>query len=203
MFSKVPTGHRFVAASLGAAALLAVVAPVNSEAVVVACAPRSTSAAFSRWGDNNLYFPVTNAGFETSGGWSITGSGQYMSENEPWNITAGSRSMSLYNGSTTEVSATAFCADQYEDSIRFAYKRPATTGAYLQVKLWVVGASGFQTVYHNLPSGPAGWVLSPRIPLPDLRGALTTQNVTLSFLPQGTPASWRIDSVMVDPWRPR
>jgi hypothetical protein len=188
-------------AGLGLAALpLGVALPAQA---LDACTIRTLSQPFTAWGDTNNYFPVTSGTFETgTTGWTIGSGVTRAPENEPWRVAGGSSSLKIPAGSSASTSEMCLTAD--EDSTRFFYKAPGS-GQSLQVTI-----KATNTVQHityvtsfTLQTGSfAGWQLTPRIPLPDVRGTTGTENVVITLAPNGT-APWLIDDVFVDPSRTR
>jgi hypothetical protein len=198
MWSRVA---RALVAGLGLAALPIVVS-VPAQAVE-ACTTRNLSQPFVNWGDSNNYFPVTSGTFETgTTGWTIGSGVTRAPENEPWRVAGGSSSLKIPAGSSASTAEMCLTAD--EDSTRFFYKAPGS-GQSLQVTI-----KATNTVQHityvtsfTLQTGSfAGWQLTPRIPLPDVRGTTGTENVVITLAPNGT-APWLIDDVFVDPSRTR
>jgi hypothetical protein len=188
-------------AGLGLAGLpLGVALPAQA---VEACTTRTLSQPFTAWDDTNNYFPVTSGTFESgTSGWSIGPGVSTVAENEPWKVAGGSSSLRIPAGSSA--STAEMCLTAEEDSVRFFYKSPGS-GQYLQVTI-----KATNTVQHNtyitsftLKTGLfAGWQLTPRIPLPDVRGTTGTENVVITLAANGS-AAWQIDDVFVDPSRTR
>jgi hypothetical protein len=185
-------------AGLGLAAVpMAVGAPAQA---VDACTTRTVSQPFTNWSDSNYYFPVTSGTFESgSSGWTIGSGAGSVNENEPWNVAGdGARSLRIPAGSS--VSTPEMCLTADEDSTRFFYKSPGS-GAALGVTI-----KATNTISHSLASVSftittgtfAGWQVSPRIALPNVRGVQGMENVVITLTAQGA-GSWQIDDAFVDP----
>jgi hypothetical protein len=188
-------------AGLGLAALpLGVALPAQA---LEACTSRTLSQPFTLWGDTNNYFPVTSGTFESgTSGWSIGSGVSRVAENEPWRVAGGSSSLKIPAGSSA--STAEMCLTAEEDSARFFYKSPGS-GQFLQVTIKATNTVQhitYMTSFTLQTGGLTGWQLSPRIPLPDVRGTTGTENVVITLAPNGT-APWQIDDVFVDPSRTR
>jgi hypothetical protein len=186
-------------AGLGLAALpVAVAVPAQA---VDACTTRTLSQPFKAWGDSNNYFPVTSGTFESgSSGWSLGSGVSRVAENEPWKV-AGSGANSLRIPAGISASTPEMCLTADEDSTRFFYKSPGG-GLGIQVTIKATNSIShtIATVSFTLTTGTlAGWQVSPRIALPDVRGTQGTENVVITLTPQGGGGAWQIDDVFVDP----
>jgi hypothetical protein len=184
--------------ALGFAAVpLAVAAPAQA---LEACTTRTLSQPFTAWGDSNYYFPVTSGTFETgTTAWTLGSGVARVAGNEPWYAAGGgSYSLQVPVGSSASTPTTCLTAD--EDSVRFFYKAPAAA-ASLQVTITATSTNtnSVAMVSFTLKSPAAGWQVSPRISLPDVRGTAGTENVTIKLAASG--GAWQIDDVLVDPSR--
>jgi hypothetical protein len=191
----------FLIAGLGMAALpLGIAVPAYA---LDACTTRTLSQPFKQWGDSNDYFLVSSGTFESgTSGWSIGSGVSRVAENEPWKV-AGSGGNSLKLAAGSSVSTPEMCLTAVEDSTRFFYKSPGN-GSGLQVTVKATNPTGsrISMVSFTLPGGSAaGWQVSPRIALPDVRGISGTENVVITLAAQGGGGAWQIDDVFVDPSR--
>jgi hypothetical protein len=181
-----------------------VAAPNAQAATSVPCTTRAIHTSLKALGDDNSYFSVTGGTFEHgTPGWSLYGAGLTVG-NEPWKVLddVNTTSLQLYPGGAA--SAPAMCVSTAEDSMRFFYRAPGVANSTLMVSVHVMSGFGYYTydgTYQLISGGKAGWALSPRIPLPDIRDGSGQQVVTISFGQQGMPALWQLDDVQVDPWR--
>jgi hypothetical protein len=190
---------RIVISGLGLTALpMAIALPAHA---VDACTTRTLSQPFKTWGDTNNYFPVTSGTFESgTSGWTVGSGVSRTAENEPWKVAGGSNSLRIPGG--VSASTPVMCLTADEDSTRFFYKSP---GAYANL-LVTIKATNTITNSVALLSFPlttgtaAGWQVSPRISLPDVRGVQGYENLQITLTPQGSGA-WQIDDVFVDPSR--
>ncbi|HRC08234.1 MAG TPA: hypothetical protein PLV41_08460, partial [Miltoncostaeales bacterium] len=168
----------------------------------VPCQSRTTTTPFKAWNDTNRYFVAPNGSFEAgTANWFLGGSASVVAENEPWKINGSlhARSMRLPSGASARVEK--FCVNSDEDSIRFFFKRPSTVGAGLRVAIRVTSGVNVATNDYTVGGGTAGWGVSERIMLPDIRDASGQQWVEITFFPTNTAATWQIDDLMIDPWR--
>lgn len=171
------------------------------------CGTRSTSKAFAAWGDNNDYFVVPNATFESgTGGWSFyagNGSPSVVADQAPWKINGASHSRALNLPAYSTAQAPNMCIASNEEWMRLFYKDPGVGGSQLLVKIEAWSSAGRMAQEYRINAGGAGWKVSPQIPMPNKRDANGDQNVTITITPVGTAATWRVDDVMVDPWKSR
>jgi hypothetical protein len=172
------------------------------------CTSRDTSAAFSRWLDPAQYFLASNGGFEQdSKDWDLSDGAAVVSGNESYQIAgpADSHSLVLSNGSTAE-SRTA-CITQGVPTVRVFVKAPPVLGATLRIDATVrnptTGVS-LRTSYLVLGGlAPSGWAPTPEIVLANVVGGVLPEDLTLRFTAGGTPATWGVDDVYVDPYKQR
>ena len=84
---------------------------------------------------------------------------------------------------------------------------PRVVGAVLRIDATVRNpTTGLSLTTQYLVAGgvaPAGWAPTPEIPIANLVGGILPENLTLRFTAQGTPATWGIDDVYVDPYKQR
>ncbi len=173
----------------------------TADAVTVDCGQRTTSQAFSRWGDTNQYFPVVGGTFENGAtSWVLSGTAMTVLGGETWNV-LGSNWKSLWVPSLGTATSPTTCVASNEDSMRFFYKSPGIRGSTLHVSIRVTSGVNVATNDYDIDGAALGWQPSPRIMLPDIRDASGRQYVTITFSQRNLPAAWNIDDVMVDPWR--
>jgi hypothetical protein len=196
-------------AVLGGLAVLAplaalVVAPATtaSAATVLPCTTRATTTPFTPWGDSNAYFTLPGATFESgTSGWSLAGGARVTSGNEPWKVVSGPNVSSLSLPAGASASAPSMCIATAEDSMRLFYRAPGISTAYLRVTIHVTSGVNVADNTYSIGGGTAGWALSERIMVPDIRDRSGQQTVTIKFDQVGTKAAWQIDDVEIDPWR--
>jgi hypothetical protein len=193
---------RVLITALGLAALpVGIGAPAHA---LDACTTRTLSQPFTAWSDSNNYFPVTSGTFESgTSGWSIGSGVSTVNENEPWKVT-GTGAYSLRIPSGSAVSTPEMCLTADEDSTRFFYKSPGgATGLGVTIKATNSISHSLALTSFTIKTGTsAGWQVSPRISLPDVRGTQGTENVVITLTAQGGGV-WQIDDFFVDPSRTR
>jgi hypothetical protein len=171
-----------------------------AEAATVACTTRTTTTAFSAWGDTNPYFLVPDGAFETTpASWS-TRSASKVAGNEPWKVAGSAHASSLKLGQGAMAATAQFCVASAEDALRLFVKAPGVAGTQLHVHIDVVSGVNRATNDYDISGSTSGWAPTQRIMLPDIRDSSGKQNVTITFTVVGT-ATWYIDDVMIDPWR--
>lgn len=187
------------AAVVGAASIG--VSPAQAD---IACGAHTVKQPFIGWGDSNKYFIAANGGFEGgSANWLFSGGASVVSENEPWRINGSTHTKSVRIPSGASVVTEKFCVNSDEDSLRFFAKRPGVGGAGMQVFVRVTSGANVATNEITLDGSQAGWTLSDRMMLPDIRDASGQQWVQITFTPRNVAATWNVDDVMIDPWRTR
>jgi hypothetical protein len=190
-------------ASSASAGLLSTVA-----GVLPSCSARPTSTPFAPWGDQSSYFLMPGGGFESGApGWTLAGS-NVVSGNESFFVNAKTDTHSLAIPTGARGVSPTVCVSMGQNTIRLFVKNPGVAGSVLHVQAFVqnpltglvlsTGADITGT------AGPTVWAPSKPILIPNLLGGvLGTQNLTLMFTTTGTPATWNIDDVYVDPFKSR
>jgi hypothetical protein len=170
------------------------------------CTSRDTTAAFSRWNDPSQYFLASNGGFEQgSTDWSLSAGATVVTGNEPYQVDGptDSHSLSLAPGATAE-SRTA-CIATGEPTVRLFVDTPRVLGAILVVDAAVRNpTTGLSLHTQYLVVGglsPGGWAPTLPIVIPNLVGGLLPEELTLRFTTAGTPATWAVDDVYIDPFK--
>ena len=172
------------------------------------CTSRDTSAAFSRWLDPAQYFLAANGGFEQgSNEWNLSAGAAVVSGNESYQVSGptDSHSLVLSTGATAE--ARTACVTLGEPTVRLFVKAPRVLGATLRIDATVRNPTTgltLQTSYLVLGGlAPSGWAPTPEIVIANLVGGVLPEDLTLRFTAQGTPATWGVDDVYVDPYKQR
>ncbi len=118
---------------------------------------------------------------------------------------SGSRSLRIPYGATAR--SRTICVGRGEEGVRLVVEHPRVRGAILHVQ--VIGRTipdnGTETVLAfdvNADANANGWRPSPRMTLGAVFGRSGQQTLTFRFSTRGTPATWRIDDVYVDPFKP-
>lgn len=194
------------AAALALAALGAVSTPALAYGPTVACVARPEAQVFAPWGDTNGYFLLPNGDFENgSSEWALSGGAVVIAENEPYHVggTAGSSSLQLPPGSAAE--SRTVCVSTGQDAVRLFVRNPHVSGAILHVDAIArnptTGALGYMSfdVNGDVPSDL--WSPTTQLGLPRIFNAAGVEELTLYFTLRGTPATWGIDDVYVDPFK--
>jgi len=196
---------------LAAAALAVTAIGVGASAAMaygtpLACASRSEAPVFSPWGDMATYFLISNGNFESgSANWALSGGAAVVTGNEPYRVGGASDSHSLRLPPGASAESRTLCVSVGEDGIRLFVKNPHVSGAILHVDATVqnpvTGAYGYSAfdVNGDVPSAP--WAPTMRLNVPKLFGGNGTENLTIRFTLRGTPATWAVDDVYVDPFK--
>jgi hypothetical protein len=196
--------------ALGAAALVAGMLGINAGNVMafgtaVPCGTRAEAPVFATWGDTFSYFRVPNGGFESgTTDWLLTGGAGVVTGNEPNHVGGALDAKSLWIPAGATAESRTICVSKGEDSIRLFVKNGHVAGSILHVEAVVRSVTGqtAQTAFDvNGDAAPTGWAPTMRLGIPNLLGGTGTQSLTLIFSTRGTPATWSIDDLYVDPFK--
>ena len=179
------------------------VVPGAAAAVADPCAARSTTTAFSAWGDYNDYFLINNGDFESgTRNWSTINRVYSVWDNEPWRVNGWSDRRAARLEPESTLTSVTFCVAEREDNLRFFVRHPPVSGAKLVVQVSVSDETTTTAKTYEIASQWwSGWTPSEPMGFPNLRNAQGEQLVTISFRATGTRANWSIDDVMVDPFK--
>ena len=194
---------------LGVAIIAALALSSTARASLIGTGPASycdttASQKFSRWGDSSYYASLLNDGFESYGGWTLSGGARVVSGNEPFYVngnTADRHSLLLPAGSSAYSGTVCFALGDWH--LRLMMKRLSATGG-LRVQVIVPSLVGILTVLDGgTVSGTSTWAPSPRLELllSNVISLLGTRAVAFRFTPVGVGASYQIDDVYLDPWK--
>jgi hypothetical protein len=176
---------------------------------VAPCTTRSETTPFARWGDDADYFLVPNGDFANgSTDWNLSGGASVVNGGEPYGVVPGD-SHSVVMPAGSQAVSESVCLSMGDENVRLFVNNPGVPGAILRVQAQVQNpltgltlGTGFDVNASTLPSG---WGPSPILAIPNLLGGILdgvlTQDLTLTFTTQGTPATWNIDDVFVDPFK--
>lgn len=185
-----------------AAAPIVVAQP--GQAATPACTTRTTTTPFTAWGDTNAYFTVPDGSFESGvSTWRTSRGVTTVAGNEPWKVLGKGHGTSLRIPGGGSATTQSMCIATAEDSLRFFYQSPGVSGSQLHVSIYVTSGVNVATNDYDINGSRAGWAVSDRIMLPDIRDASGRQTVTITFSPRQTAATWQIDDVEIDPWKTR
>jgi hypothetical protein len=190
---------------LGAQAASAATAQTS----VASCTAHSDMTPFAEWGDDSDYFLVPNGDFAQGGtDWDLTGGASVVDSGEPFGAVAGdSHSVAIPSGA--QAVSEPQCLAIGEEDVRMFVDNPGVAGSVLhvvaQVRNPLTGLTFESSFDLDSDSMPTGWGPSPTLYIPNLLGGLLdgilTQDLTLAFTSHGTPATWNIDDVFVDPFK--
>ena len=173
------------------------------------CTTRQESTPFAKWNDAHSYFLMPNGGFEAGAtSWALSGGAAVVSGNESSFANRAGDSHSLNIPMGARATSQTICVGRAETSFRLFVKSPNVTTAKLHVEVDVqdpqtgrVVQTGFNV---NASALGSGWSPTIRMNTPNPGNAGTgTQNLTLVFSATGSPGTWSIDDVFVDPFRLR
>jgi hypothetical protein len=182
-----------------AGALAVVVGPTTTAQAADECTTRTTTKAFSAFGDTNEYFPIGGGTFESGSlsNFTVTGGVSVAGENEAWKVLGSSHAKAAALPPGATLTAT-FCVQVGEDSMRLFAKSPGSGGG-LSIKATVSTSYGSASAGTSM-SGGSGWSPTARIPLKNVSGPDGKQYVTLLITNTGS-GTWLVDDILVDPWR--
>jgi hypothetical protein len=170
------------------------------------CETRVMTQAFKQWGDLNNYFLVSGGTFEDNLflNWDIKpGATVVAGEQSPWKVNGSKHTKGMRIGYGSKVETLDICVMVDEETIRFFYRSPGVRGAQMRVDVEADSDLGKSTGFWIADGSKAGWMVSPAIGIPNVRGEDGRQEIDITFTPIGARATWSIDDVMIDPWRTR
>lgn len=185
------------------AGLVSVAAPA-AQAGKSNCGAKTTTAAFTLWGDTAQYFLAAGGGFEPKeAAWTLKGGAKVVAGNEPWNLFgAGSFSLSLPSGATA--TSPEFCVSSGEDIFRMLVNVPGVHGSLLRVDVTATNkASGVTNTGTLWFDGGVmhGWAATVPLPVPTAYDPNNHETVVIKISSLGTAATFGIDDVAVDPYK--
>jgi hypothetical protein len=189
------------AVGFGAAAVSASPA---SAALLDRCPDRQTSVPFAPWGDDASYAPIAGGSFESGGaGWDLSGAA-IVTDNESAYVNSPTDTQSLALTGDARVSSPGTCVDLGEDTVRlFVKSTGADSTLHIQASVEDPLTGLVLSAGYDIDGGGTGdWAPTEQIVIPNLLGGvLFTGRLTLVFTTRGTPATWNIDDVYVDPFK--
>jgi hypothetical protein len=196
---------RFLAAAVVAIAALGVTA---SSALAygspLPCGSRAEAPVFAPWGDTANYFLISNGGFESgSTDWSLSSGASVVYGNEPWRVRSSADRRSLQLGPGSWAESRTMCIGFGESGLRMFVKGVSASGAILHVDAIVQNSSNgwIATAAFDVNGGATAWAPSIRIEIPRLFNGSGQELLTLRFTERGTPATWLVDDVYLDPFK--
>lgn len=179
-----------------------------SEQSLLGCGDIATHP-FARWLDVLPYTLAPDGGFERGAeGWALSGGARVVAGNEPFGLSAGSRS--LYLPERSSATSPPMCVGLLLPIVRFAASGGEFLGL-LKVEVLYTNVFGGRSSIELLPGAlPTGSRWAPTLPLIQLGGLINaatlnglTTDVQFRFTPRGVfgGGNWLVDSVYVDPWK--
>jgi hypothetical protein len=197
---------RMLAATLGAAALIATPAQAAGIANPYDCAPQATLAqSFSAWSDYNLYTPVRNAGVEEgAAGWTLSGGATVVPGNEPWKIGgAWHRNALDLPGGSSAITA-PLCIDETYPHFRLFARNTGALKIALKIEVLYFDSKGNikETKPYDYQSPSNAWQPTGMVGINVFTSKTTVAAapVAFRFTPTSRDGHFQIDDVYVDPW---
>jgi hypothetical protein len=155
--------------------------------------------------DRSGYFLMPNGGFETGANeWQLRGGAAVVTGNNTV-LPGGTRSLRIPNGAVAQ--SRTICVGRGEEAVRLVVENPGVPGAILHVQVIVQtipagGAVSLAAFDVNGDPSRTGWRPTPRMTFGAMLNGNGQQALAIRFSTRGTPATWRIDDVYVDPFKP-
>ena len=116
--------------------------------------------------------------------------------------------MSLRIPAGAAAESRTICVGVGEDSVRLFVKRPRVAGSTLHIEATVRNTDTGEVAQTSFDvdgdDTPPGWTPTTAFAIPNLLGNDDgQQELTLRFTTLGTPGTWYVDDVYVDPWKLR
>lgn len=189
---------------LGAGLVLVVAAMTAATGTALAACPsQPMTRAFAQFGDGASYWPAPGGDFEAGlSSWETHGEVTTLPGNEPFEITPGASALRIGRGATAV--SPPVCVDLASPTFRFV-SRPEGLGLLVAVLQSRRDGGPWLDVISLATPGLTGSPWAPTLPHP-LAGGLPigrdgTAEVRIKLTAAG--AAWRVDSVMIDPYRTR
>ncbi len=172
----------------------------------IGCSSPATTTPFARFGDYNNYFTVSNGTFENgSTDWALSNGALVVRGNEPWKVVSSTDTKNLQLPAGGVAESRTLCVSRDQNILRlFAYNQHVS-GAILHIEAWAQNpAGGYWAVTAfdvNGEAAPFGYSPTMQFQIPNMFGGTGTENLYLKFTTRGTPATWWIDDVFIDPFK--
>lgn len=171
------------------------------------CGDQALSRPFLPWLDVAQYTPQPGGGFEGSlKGWRLEDGAKVVSGNEAFDVASADDARSLALPAGAVATSSTICVGLGHPTLRlFARRANGTAGSTLSVEVL------FETAWGSVVSLPIGllWgsdAWAPSLPLPvvaNLLPLLPDDRTPVAFRFTALSGDWRVDDVLVDPWRAR
>jgi hypothetical protein len=197
---------------LGALALGLLAASPAAAATTAAnplgCAPtQDVSTPFTSFGDTNSYAAAPGGGFEfgTTLGWSLLGAAP-VTGNEPYQVQSSRDAWSLRIADGGVATSAPMCVDETFPNFRFFARNLGSAKSTLAVDVLFLDSKGHikSTKSGTLKASDTGWQLvNPmKIGVTFDRTALNqAAPIAFRFSTEGRGGDWRLDDLLVDPYR--
>jgi hypothetical protein len=183
----------------GAQTVAAYGAPVN-------CSSPVQSTVFSRWGDYNSYFRLSNGGFENGAtDWSLSGGAAVVWGNEPWKVGGAGDVRNLQIPQNGVAESRTLCVSRDQNIMRLFVYNQHVSGSILHIEAWAQAPNGGNwavTAFDvNGEAAPFGYSPTMQFQIPNMFGGNGMENLFLRFSTRGASATWWIDDVHIDPFK--
>ena len=189
---------------LGVAIIAALALSSTARASLIGTGPASycdttASQKFSRWGDSSYYASLLNGGFESYGGWTLSGGARVVSGNESFFVHSNLDKLSLSLPAGATATSPPMCISLLSSKMRFLAKGNA--GSKIKVQIIYRGIfSQLLGIFDDGTMSPSGtWNAAPATSM--LGGVLPLLTASVSFRFTAVGAAASIDDVYLDPWK--
>ncbi len=194
---------------IAALAAVAMSPHVASASLLDGCPDADASQPFLPWGDQAMYVPAPDGGFEHGGGaWDLQDGATVVAGNETFQVggAGDSQALSLPDGS--DATTAPICIGLDSPTARLFVRNDGDADSSLRVSVVVQTLLGPLTLPVGTLGGTDSWHPTPSLLLLANLTALPivndgTATIRLRFSPRGSGGDWRIDDVYVDPWKGR
>ena len=163
----------------------------------------TTSQPFAPWGDSAAYYLAGNGGFESVGGWTLSGGAAVVAGNEPFYV-HGKQDRSallLPNGATA--TSGQVCFGLLNPGVRFFAMSPTGSGT-VRVQLIAYGVLGpLATLDGGSVSAGKTWAPTPKLgtTLSQLNTVLGAKSIAIKLT--AVSGSALVDDLYIDPFLAR
>ncbi len=189
-----PLRRPSILAALAAVALAAVPAVASA-----ACPLPPTTQAFARFGDTSDYFLAPGGGFEGAPSWSRSGPAEQVAGNEPFMLAGADDTTSMRLPPSGRVTTPRFCVTADMPHLRFVARAGGGGRLDVVVRLFDDGKVKETSSESVSPSEHPAWAPSRFVDLEtEELEAGERRSADVTFRSEG---GWRIDDVLIDPYK--
>ena len=190
---------------MGVGAAVATAVPAGAD-LFPTCRDQETSTPFALWGDENPYFVTRGGTFESGAvGWNLEDGATRRADNESYFVNSPTDTQSLSLRGDEQATSPRICVDLGDHTVRMFVKSTGDADSTLHIDASVedpLTGLVFSLGYDINGTGTSEWTPTQQIVIPNLLGGLLeTGRLSLRFTTTGTPATWNIDDVYVDPFK--